>query len=48
MYVNNFLFSGVRDVFDQLDKIFRVVGTPTEEVKKYLSGRGFDRWASEL
>ena len=25
-------FPGVRDVFDQLDKIFRVVGTPTEEV----------------
>ena len=25
-------FPGVRDVFDQLDKIFRVAGTPTEEV----------------
>ncbi|XP_023319481.1 cyclin-dependent kinase 14 [Eurytemora carolleeae] len=25
-------FPGVRDVFDQLDKIFRVTGTPTEEV----------------
>ena len=24
-------FPGVRDIFDQLDKIFRVVGTPTEE-----------------
>jgi serine/threonine protein kinase len=24
-------FPGVRDVFDQLDKIFRVTGTPTEE-----------------
>ena len=25
-------FPGVRDVFDQLDKIFRVTGTPTEQV----------------
>nr|XP_040565169.1 cyclin-dependent kinase 14-like isoform X2 [Lepeophtheirus salmonis] len=25
-------FPGVRDVYDQLDKIFRVVGTPTEEM----------------
>ena len=25
-------FPGVRDIFDQLDKIFRVVGTPTEDV----------------
>ena len=24
-------FPGVRDIYDQLDKIFRVVGTPTEE-----------------
>ena len=24
-------FPGVRDIFDQLDKIFRVVGTPSEE-----------------
>jgi len=24
-------FPGVRDIFDQLDKIFRVVGTPTED-----------------
>lgn len=24
-------FPGVRDVYDQLDKIFRVVGTPTED-----------------
>ena len=23
--------AGVRDVFDQLDKIFRVTGTPTED-----------------
>ena len=29
-------FPGVRDVFDQLDKIFRVAGTPTEEVKHFL------------
>ena len=29
-------FPGVRDVFDQLDKIFRVAGTPTEEVKDFL------------
>ena len=26
------LFPGVRDVFDQLDKIFRVTGTPTEDL----------------
>ena len=25
------LTAGVRDVFDQLDKIFRVTGTPTED-----------------
>jgi cyclin-dependent kinase 14 len=25
-------FPGVRDVYDQLDKIFRVTGTPTEEI----------------
>jgi len=25
-------FPGVRDIFDQLDKIFRVVGTPTEDM----------------
>ena len=24
-------FPGVRDVYDQLDKIFRVTGTPTDE-----------------
>ena len=24
-------FPGVRDIYDQLDKIFRVVGTPTED-----------------
>ena len=29
-------FPGVRDVFDQLDKIFRVAGTPTEEVRDFL------------
>ena len=29
-------FPGVRDVFDQLDKIFRVAGTPTEEVWDYF------------
>ena len=30
---NRRIFSilGVRDVFDQLDKIFRVTGTPTED-----------------
>ena len=26
------VFLGVRDVFDQLDKIFRVTGTPTEDM----------------
>lgn len=25
-------FPGVRDIFDQLDKIFRVVGTPTDDI----------------
>ena len=30
-YVVPLIFQGVRDVFDQLDKIFRVTGTPTED-----------------
>ena len=29
--IESFDFLGVRDVFDQLDKIFRVTGTPTED-----------------
>ena len=34
-------FPGVRDVFDQLDKIFRVAGTPTEEVRPLLYFKKF-------
>jgi len=37
-------FPGVRDVFDQLDKIFRVVGTPTEEV--FIFSFKFERMRS--
>ena len=29
--MSNIFLAGVRDVFDQLDKIFRVTGTPTED-----------------